>query len=130
MVERYLIVGIALLTALLVGCAAGLLVLIGLPADCLRHRPTRRSGDEGRGAFAMVRMIARNLLGSMLVLVGAVLAIPLIPGPGFVFIVAGIFLIDFPDKHRTIRKLLNRPAVLQPINRLRAAFARAPLFVD
>jgi len=39
-------------------------------------------------------------------------------------------LLDFPGKPRMLRKLLNKPTVLGAINRLRRAFARAPLRVD
>lgn len=78
----------------------------------------------------MVGMIVKNLLGSIMVLIGAVMAIPMVPGSGLVLVVAGILLLDFPGKDRTIRELLNGPAVLRPINGLRAVFGRAPLFID
>jgi hypothetical protein len=41
-----------------------------------------------------------------------------------------MLLLDFPGKARMLHKLLNKPTVLRPINRLRRAFARAPLLVD
>jgi hypothetical protein len=70
------------------------------------------------------------VLASALIVVGAILAVPLVPGPGLLIAAAGMLLLDFPGKARMLRKLLNRPTVLRPINRLRRAFARAPLLVD
>jgi hypothetical protein len=75
-------------------------------------------------------LVLKNVLGSVLILVGAILAVPLVPGPGLLIAAAGMLLLDFPGKARMLRKLLNRPAVLRPINRLRSAFARAPLLGD
>jgi hypothetical protein len=66
----------------------------------------------------------------LLVLIGAVLSVPLIPGPGFLIAVAGVLLLDFPAKHRMLRKLLSRPAVLRSINRLRRSLAQPPLLID
>ncbi|MGB0454637.1 MAG: hypothetical protein ACPGJV_13090, partial [Bacteriovoracaceae bacterium] len=37
---------------------------------------------------------------------GVILSIPLVPGPGFVFIILGLLLIQFPYKKRVFRKLL------------------------
>jgi hypothetical protein len=75
-------------------------------------------------------VVLKNVLGSVLIVVGAILAVPLVPGPGLLIAAAGMLLLDFPGKTPMLRKLLNRPAVLRPINRLRHAFARAPLLVD
>jgi hypothetical protein len=61
--------------------------------------------------------------------VGAILSIPLIPGPGLLIAAAGILLVDFPGRARMLRKLL-RPSVLRSINRLRHAFAQEPLLID
>jgi hypothetical protein len=44
-------------------------------------------------------------------------------------ILAGVMLIEFPGRHRLVRAIIGRPAVLAAVNRLRARFNRPPLTV-
>ena len=94
-------------------------VLLTLPADYLRE------GDRAQRHWTA--RIVRNVAGVILVAVGIVLSVPGIPGQGILTIVAGLTLIDFPGRHRLIRALIGRPAVLRAVNRLRARFKREPL---
>lgn len=120
---------ILIAVALIASCAISLLVLVGLPHDYLcASRPI--PAQAARGLLDTTVLVLRNLLGSALIVVGAILAIPLVPGPGLLIAAAGMLLLDFPGKARMLHKLLNKPTVLRPINRLRRAFARAPLLVD
>jgi hypothetical protein len=119
-----------LFAAALIGASTiSLVVLVGLPHDYLcSSQPGNR--HAARGLLDATCLVLKNVLGSALIVVGAILAVPLVPGPGLLIAAAGILLLDFPGKTPMLRKLLNRPAVLRPINRLRHAFARAPLLVD
>jgi len=71
--------------------------------------------------------IGRNLVGFLLIMIGAVLAIPGIPGQGLLTILVGLFLVDFPGRERLERRIARRPAILSALNRLRARFGRPPL---
>lgn len=71
--------------------------------------------------------IAKNVAGGVLVVIGVILAIPGVPGPGLLTILIGIVMLDFPGKRRVERKLLGRPLVLRGVNRLRARASRPPL---
>ena len=128
--EEHLIPAMILFAvALIAASAISLVVLVGLPHDYLcAHRPDR--AHAAGGLLDRTALVLKNVLGSVLILVGAILAVPLVPGPGLLIAAAGMLLLDFPGKARMLRKLLNRPAVLRPINRLRSAFARAPLLGD
>jgi hypothetical protein len=93
-------------------------VVLALPVDyfeAARHRP------------AWPRRLARNGAGVVLIVIGAVLAIPGVPGQGVLTMLAGVFLVEFPGRHRLERVLLRRPGVLPALNGLRARFGRAPL---
>jgi hypothetical protein len=128
--DEHLILAVILFAvALITACAISLVVLVGLPHDYLC---VSRSGPahDARGLLDTSGLVLKNVLGSVLIVVGAILAVPLVPGPGLLTAAAGMLLLDFPGKARMLRKLLNRPAVLRPINRLRSVFARAPLMVD
>jgi hypothetical protein len=74
--------------------------------------------------------ILRNLLGYALVLFGLVMMLPLVPGPGLVFVLLGLSLIDFPGKRALQVRLLQRPAVRNFITSLRARYGRPPFIVE
>ena len=59
---------------------------------------------------AIAIRVARNIAGWVLLAVGAFLFIPFVPGPGFVFLLAGLALADWPGKRRFFRWLHSFPA--------------------
>jgi hypothetical protein len=63
----------------------------------------------------------------VLILLGLVMALPGIPGQGFLTMIVGLTMLDFPGKRGLERRLIARPRILRTINRLRARFNRAPL---
>lgn len=129
--ERHIFLAILLsAVTLLVSCVLSLVALIGLPHDFFRTSLTPRSQYATHGFLGKAGIALKNLLGLTLVVIGAVLSLPVIPGPGLLIVAAGIVLLDFPGRRRLLHKLLNRPHLLRSINRLRTAFSRAPLIVD
>jgi hypothetical protein len=95
-------------------------VVLALPADHFAvERPGRLRWTPGR--------VGRNLAGIVLIVVGAALSIPGVPGQGVLTMLAGVFLVDFPQRRRLERTLIARPGVLPRLNRLRARFGRPPL---
>jgi hypothetical protein len=128
--ERQLILAAMwFLAAVLATSAISLVVLVILPYDCFRTSARGGLRSAGGELHGRAWRFFKNLLGSILLLVGAILSIPLIPGPGLLIAAAGILLVDFPGRARMLRKLL-RPSVLRSINRLRHAFAQEPLLID
>jgi hypothetical protein len=89
----------------------------GVPGPA--RRPLTTSG--------LLRRIARNTAGVVLVAVGVLLSIPGVPGQGLVTVVAGLILLDFPGRHRVACAFARRPSVLGAINRIRRALRRPPL---
>lgn len=96
-------------------------ILVTLPADYLVD------GDP-RPRHWTYRMV-RSIVGVLLVIVGVLLSVPGIPGQGVLTILAGLILIEFPGRHRIVRAIIGRPAVLTAVNRVRARFGRAPLTI-
>lgn len=94
-------------------------ILVTLPDDYLKEGDARPRHWAAR--------IVRNLIGLVLVAVGIALSIPGVPGQGVLTILAGLILIDFPGRHRLVRSIIGRPAILAALNRLRARFKRRPL---
>jgi len=54
----------------------------------------------------------------VLVVLGIIMALPGVPGPGILTIVLGVMLLNFPGKRRLERWLIRRPMVLSAMNRL------------
>jgi hypothetical protein len=72
-------------------------------------------------------LITKNIVGAVVVILGVLLSLPGVPGPGLLTIFVGFLLLDFPGKRRLEVWLLNRPKVLGPINRLRQRYGKPPL---
>jgi hypothetical protein len=118
-------VGLAVLSVAMVTA-----VVVAWPADRFKGEgPT----EVGRGQHPIVRVLAavfRNLLGVVLVVLGAIMAVPGVPGQGLLTMLIGLTLVSFPGKRRLERRMIQKPALLHAINRLRARFARPPLELD
>ena len=101
-----------------VGIAASFLILaivvIALPSNVFTK--VRR----GKG----VGFVLRNMLGWLMIVGGVVLSMPLVPGPGFVLILAGLTLVDFPGRRKLLRKALRRPGVRRKLNGFRRLLHR------
>jgi len=105
-------------------------ILVKLPTDYFKknHQPSLWSGP--RPAVNAAKVIGKNLLGVVLVLVGIVLSLPGVPGQGLLTVLLGIMLLDFPGIRRLERKLLTRPAIVNAITRLRGKFGKPPLELE
>lgn len=109
----------------MVSFVAGLLVTLALPPD---YFVRRRPSDARPWSLARVALlVVRNLIGGLMFLAGLVMAVPLVPGPGLVFMLIGAGLVDFPGKRALELRLLRRRHVLRSVNGIRARFGRAPL---
>lgn len=71
----------------------------------------------------------KNLAGTLLILIGVVMALPGVPGQGFLTILIGLTLVDFPGKRRLERSMVRRKTILHAVNQLRARFGRPALEV-
>lgn len=75
-------------------------------------------------------VIAKNVLGVFLILLGIVLSLPGVPGQGFLTILLGIIMLDIPGKRPIEARIVARPAILKSLNSLRERFNKPPLIVD
>jgi hypothetical protein len=73
-------------------------------------------------------VIAKNLVGVVLVLAGIVMLIG--PGQGVLTILIGLIMLDIPGKRPLEAKIISRPAVLSAVNGLRARYGKPPLIMD
>ena len=106
------------------------IVLVKLPADHFSKSHKTKLWSGPNPALHAAKVIGKNILGVLLVIVGIILSIPGVPGQGLLTILLGIMLVNFPGKSRLEHKLLSRPGVVNTINRLRRRFGKPPLQLD
>lgn len=75
-------------------------------------------------------VIAKNLFGAFLVLLGIILSLPGVPGQGILTILLGLIMLDIPGKRPLEARIIKRPAILAAINDLRARYNKPPLVMD
>lgn len=119
-----LFVGIALVTTVL-----AMVVIVRLPVDHFSRAAGPRPAWRSHPVIHWTLLIIKNVLGAVILPLGIVMALPLVPGPGLVFILIGLSLLDFPGKRALERRLLARPAVLNYMNQVREQFGKPPLVV-
>jgi hypothetical protein len=119
------ILGLAVATS-----ALGVLLVVWLPADHFSRLPDPTSGWRRHRVLRWTVLGLKNLVGLLVLPLGILMALPLVPGPGLVFILIGLSLLDFPGKRSLERRLLAIPAVYRFLNEVRHRFNRAPLVLD
>jgi hypothetical protein len=121
--------GIFALTFTVSLIVVGVLIVL-LPATFFLDSHDRQLWVDRHPVLRWSGIIAKNILGVLLILVGLGLSLPGIPGQGLLTVLVGIVLLDFPGKRRLERKIVGRPRVLRTLNRLRTRFRRPPLVLE
>ncbi|MBT8061304.1 MAG: hypothetical protein KJO85_01390 [Gammaproteobacteria bacterium] len=102
------------------------LVILKIPEDYfVRDRRLRLVKRTQHPLIAWTLLAAKNLLGLALFVLGSVMLF--IPGQGILTMLIGLLLMNFPGKFKLERKLVQRPAVLNTLNRIRAKWDKPPL---
>ncbi|MEI8195585.1 MAG: hypothetical protein WCI73_06730 [Phycisphaerae bacterium] len=115
----------------LLGVGIGLIIMIKLPADYFSE--TRRRAVAVKRRHPVLRitlLVVKNLAGGLLLVLGIVMALPMVPGPGVLFILLGLSLLDLPGKRAAERYLISRPLVLHSVNVMRARWNRPALITS
>ncbi len=126
---------------LAVSIASGVLFLTSLiliPFAVLRIpedyfiRTKQQPGESGAGrirrppiAWRAAWLIVRNILGVLFLILGGLLLV--LPGPGWLTILVGIALIEFPLKHKLEMKILSLPVVRNAVNSYRVKKNKPPI---
>jgi hypothetical protein len=113
-----------------ISIAITVIVVVKLPDTYFKASHGREFWVERHPVLRWGGLVAKNLLGAFLVLLGIVLSLPGVPGQGVLTILLGVMLLDFPGKRGLELKLVSRPKVLNTINRIRHRFDRPPLLLD
>jgi len=102
-------------------------ILVRIPANYFREDRAEPFWSGRHPLIRLIGVIAKNLLGLVLVALGIVMSIPGVPGQGILTILLGIMLLDFPGRQKFERKIVSQPRVLKNVNKLRERFGKPKL---
>jgi hypothetical protein len=133
LVEAYGELGIwaqvgAIVVVALVTTAAGFLAIVLLPAEHFLSRPAPDSWWRKHRIVRWTLLAVKNVLGVIIFALGVLMLVA--PGPGLVFMLLGLSLLDFPGKRALERRLVGRPSVIKFLNDLRANFNKPPFVIE
>jgi hypothetical protein len=102
-------------------------ILVKIPPDYFQEDRPQEFWSGRHPVIRMLGMVAKNLLGIVLVALGIVMSVPGVPGQGILTILLGIMLLDFPGRQKLERKIVSQPRVLKNVNKLRHRFGKPEL---
>jgi len=94
-------------------------VVVSWPADRFKEGAPASFLSTHPPPLRALARVGKNLAGLVLLLLGAVMALPGVPGQGILTMIIGLTLVDFPGKLALERRLVSRPFVLRKLNALR-----------
>ena len=106
------------------------LVMVKVPPNYFSTHYQRDFLPNSRSLVRWGAVIAKNIAGVFLILLGIVLSLPGVPGQGFLTILLGLIFLDIPGKRPFEAKIIQRPTVLAAINKLRLKYGKPPLIMD
>jgi hypothetical protein len=118
-----LVIGIVSFVLFLVSLIVVPIIIINLPAD--HFIQSRKKKKKITSVYRAVFHFFKNLLGIFFLALGVILLI--LPGPGWLTILVGVALLDFPFKHKLEMKILSLPLLRKTIDRYRLKHNKAPL---
>jgi len=110
--------------------ASIVIVLVKIPANYFSTHYKQDFLPDSSWIVRWGAVIAKNLFGVFLILLGIVISLPGVPGQGILTILLGIIMLDIPGKRPLEAKIIQRPAVLSAANKLRLRWDKPPLILD
>ncbi|HQU84559.1 MAG TPA: hypothetical protein PKY59_15585 [Pyrinomonadaceae bacterium] len=110
--------------------AAIAIVLVKIPANYFSSHYQQDFMPNSPWLVRWGAVIAKNVFGVFLILLGIVLSLPGVPGQGVLTILLGLIMVDIPGKRPIEAKIIRRPTILTAANDLRAKYNKPPLEMD
>jgi hypothetical protein len=105
-------------------------VVVRWPADHFKPIHPAAFWHNRHPIIRALGLAAKHLAGILLIVLGFLMSLPGIPGQGFLTMLIGLTLVDFPGKRNLERRIVARPAIHKAINALRARFGRPALELE
>jgi hypothetical protein len=101
-------------------------VIVRMPADYFLHKkPPAESWRSHHPAVRWSAIIGKNVLGAVFLAAGVAMLVT--PGQGWLTILIGLGLLDFPGKRKLELWLIRRRPILRSVNWIRRRAHRQPL---
>ena len=120
-----LIISISSFVLTIVGCA---LMITNLPSNYFLHAYRERRIKNHFLRFFV--SLLKNIVGFIIVVFGALMSLPGVPGQGLLTILVGLIISDFPGKKRLVNRIIRIRAVYMAANKIRLLFKRPPLELE
>ena len=125
------LIGVGLfIVSLAVSFAAIAIVMVKVPPDYFSQHHSREFLTDRHWFVRSGAVIAKNILGVFLIILGILLSLPGVPGQGILTILLGLIMLDIPGKRPLEAKIIQQPRVLAAVNSLRSKYNKAPLIMD
>lgn len=125
---RVLVGGGIFVASLLLSALIVAVVIVKIPANYFSSHYQQDFLPNASWLTRWGAVIAKNVVGAILVLAGIVMLIG--PGQGVLTILIGLIMMDIPGKRPIEARIIKRPAILAAANGLRERFGKEPLVVD
>lgn len=125
--KHWLFVGIFSGTSLVLSVVGCGVLITYLPPDYFDE--TKKVRPIKNIVLRILLLVIKNIVGGILIIIGALLAVPGIPGQGLLTILTGLIISDFPGKKRLARRIIRIQAVFTAANSIRTHFNRPPLIL-
>ncbi len=103
-------------------------LIIRIPPDYFSEPGRYRSALFGNHPLAIIALkIIRNTVAMIFIALGFLLLV--LPGQGLLTIFLGIFIADFPGKHRFVNWIVAKKSVMKTINWLRERAGKEPVIL-
>lgn len=102
-------------------------VMVKIPATYFHSGHQHHFLSDKHPLFRGVAIVGKNILGVFLIVLGVILVLPGIPGPGFLTIFIGLILTDIPGKRGLEARIIRRPFILAAVNKLRLKYNKPEL---
>ena len=97
-----------------------------IPEDYfLRSKRQPSKWREQKPVLRFVVMFGKNLIGLSLIIGGLLMLV--LPGQGFLTIVTGLLLVNYPGKYKLEQKLSSMPSIFRALNWIRLKAKKPPL---
>jgi hypothetical protein len=113
------------------GLAGVVFFLVKLPAAYFAgDEPQKPFWGDRHPILRWTGRILKNVAGVVVVVLGFVMALPGVPGPGVFTMLLGVMLLDYPGKRRFERWVIRRPRLHATADRIRRRYGKPPLILD
>lgn len=126
-----ILLGVGLfLVSLAFSFASIAIVMVKIPANYFSSHYQQDFLPNSSWLVRWGAVIAKNIFGVFLILLGIVLSLPGVPGQGVLTILLGLIMVDIPGKRPIEARIIKRPTILSAVNDLRAKYNKPPLEMD